>query len=39
MDKINKKLESFYYHDNCQHIYDNEGDIKLDEVERSQNTV
>ena len=38
LDGINEKVGFAYYHLNCRHIHDNEGDIKLDEVQRSQNT-
>ena len=37
LDAINEKSGIAYYHLNCRHIHDNECDIKLDEVQRSQN--
>ena len=39
LDGINGKVGFAYYHFNCRHIHNNEGDIKLDEVQRSQNTI
>ena len=37
-DAINEMVCCAYYDLNCRHIHDNEADIKLDEVQRSQNT-
>ena len=39
LDVINKNLMYLYYHLKCQHITDNEGDIKLEVMESSRNTV
>ena len=39
LDTINKNLMYVYYHLKCQDITDNEGDIKLEVMESSQNTV
>ena len=39
LDVINKNLMYVYYHLKCQVITDNEGDIKLEVMESSRNTV
>ena len=39
MDAINKNLMYVYYHLKCQDITDKEGDIKLEVMESSRNTV
>ena len=39
LDAINKNLMYVYYHLKCQDITDNEGDIKLEVMESSRNTV
>ena len=39
LDVINKNLMYVYYHMKCQDITDNEGDIKLEVIESSRNTV
>ena len=39
LDVINKNLMYLYYHLKCQDITDNEGDIKLEVMESSRNTV
>ena len=39
LDVINKNLMYVYYHMKCQDITDKEGDIKLEAMESSRNTV
>ena len=39
LDVINKKMIYFHYHQKYQDITDNRGDIELDRIKTSQNTV
>ena len=39
LDVINKNFMYVYYHLKCQDITDNEGDIKIEVMESSRNTV
>ena len=39
LDVIMKKMIYFHYHQKCQDITDNRGDIELDLIQSSQNTV
>ena len=39
LDVIKNKMTYFHYHEKCQDITDNRGDIELDLMESSQNTV
>ena len=39
LDVIMKKMIYFHYHQKCQDITDNRGDIELDLIQTSQNTV
>ena len=39
LDVIKKKMVYFHYHKKCQDITDNRGDIELDSIQTSQNTV
>ena len=39
LDVIKKKMIYFHYHQKCQDITDNRGDIELDSIQSSQNTV
>ena len=39
LDVIKKKIIYFHYHQKCQDITDNIGDIELDLIQSSQNTV
>ena len=39
LDVIKKEMIYFHYHQKCQDINDNRGDIELDLIQSSQNTV
>ena len=39
LDVIKKIMISFHYHQKCQDITDNRGDIELDLIQSCQNTV
>ena len=39
LDVIKKKMIYFHYHQKCQHFTDNRGDVELDWMQSSQNTV
>ena len=39
LDVIKKEMIYFHYHQKCQDITDNRGDIELDLIQSSQNTV
>ena len=39
LDVIKKTLIYFHYHQKCQDITDNRGDIALDLIQSSQNTI
>ena len=39
LDVLKKKMNYFHDHQKCQDITDNRGDIELDSIQSSQNTV
>ena len=39
LDVVKKTMIQFHYHQKCQDITDNRGDIELDLIQSSQNTV